>query len=149
MDSDCLIKIAKSSIKEIIVKRLRLYITPLVAKETVENVRGRNYPDASLIAGNIDNKKLKVSKKYGKKAQKGEYEILTEFKNGKYDAIASDDTRFLKILKSLSIPYLTPAAIIVLLKERKFITSGESVKMLDKLSPYINREQYLAARMLL
>ena len=51
---------------------------------------------------------------------KDEDEVFTIFQKKEYDAICSDDKRFIKRLRMLDIPYITPAIFIaILLKNRK------------------------------
>jgi len=43
----------------------------------------------------------------------GEAAVFRLYKSGGFDAVSSDDSKFLEILDALDIPYLTPSALIV------------------------------------
>jgi len=45
----------------------------------------------------------------------GEKEAVALFQNGGYDAIGSDDKRFVKRLRLFNIPYVTPAVFIAIM----------------------------------
>ena len=109
MDSDCLVKLSKAGAKEAIVSAMEVSIPPLVEKETVDEAKANGYSDAFIIEENINKKLLHVVKLHGKKpvvvtVVKGEDEVVSLFSQGNYDAIASDDKRFLKKLDSANIP---------------------------------------------
>src|SRR5437870_6059814 len=59
MDSDCLIKLVKASLKELVCHHFIVEIPPLVIKETVHESKG--LPDAEVIQANLDKKHLAVS----------------------------------------------------------------------------------------
>lgn len=56
----------------------------------------------------------------------GEAEVFRLYKSGEFDAISSDDGKFLKILDALDIPYLTPSALIVHLFKKKVLSKEKS-----------------------
>ncbi len=152
MDSDCLVKLTKSGAKEAIVSAMEVHIPPLVKKETVDEAKERGYQDAFIIEDNLDKKILHVVKHQWKKppsmsAAKGEREVVSLYLDGNYDAIASDDRRFLKRLEAASIPYLTPTACLVYLHKSKRVEKSAAVEMLEALKPFISSEEYAVAKL--
>jgi rRNA-processing protein FCF1 len=139
MDSDCLIKLAKSSLKEIVCQSFAVTIPPIVKKEIVED--STEQPDAMVIKQNLE-KKLLVLSKQEQTASKGEEAVFTVFQSGRYDAICSDDRRFIKRLRLFQVPFLTPAVLIAVLLRKGKITLQEALRKLDSLSPVISEEEY-------
>lgn len=154
MDSDCLVKLTKAGIKESIVSAMEVYIPPLVKKETVGEAKERGYQDAFEIEENIDKKALRVVSPRMKKtsavaALKGEAEVVSLFEEGNYDAIASDDRKFLRTLDAARIPYLTPSACLVYMHKSNRIEREKAVEMLESLKPFISNDEYVIAKLYL
>jgi hypothetical protein len=154
MDSDCLVKLSKAGAKEAIVSAMEVSIPPLVKKESVDEAKANGYRDAFIIEENIDKKLLHLVKPLGKKlpvvsVEKGEEEVVSLFLRGNYDAIASDDKRFLKKLDAASIPYLTPAACLIYLYKSNKIKKSELDDMLQALKPFISPDEYAVVKLYL
>jgi ABC-type polysaccharide transport system permease subunit len=73
---------------------------------------------------------------------KGEEAALVIFQQGGFDAILSDDKRFVRRLRALDIPYITPAVCIVLLLKQGKITLPDALEKLELLSPLISSDEY-------
>jgi hypothetical protein len=150
MDSDCLVKLTKAGAKAEVVSGMEVHIPSLVKTETVDEAKGKGYQDGIIIERNIAKSRLRVVKP-GKKAviatTKGETDVVSLFLNGGYDAIASDDRRFLKKLESANIPYLTPAACLVYLHSAKKIAKFAALELLESLKPFISKEEYATAKL--
>jgi rRNA-processing protein FCF1 len=142
MDSDCLIKLAKSGLKEIICKNFQITIPAIVKYETVE--QGRGHPDAEIIDENIRKGLIRV--KETPHTEKGEDAVYFLFQNEKYSAICSDDRKFIRRLKIFDVPYITPAVLIAVLLKKKKITRTTSLQMLEKIRPFISDEEYSIVR---
>src|SRR3989304_2434079 len=150
MDSDCLIKLTKAGAKEVVVLAMKVYIPDLVKKETVDEAKERDYQDAMTIEENINKKALHVVKHQRKgflhvPAAKGEMEAVALYSEGGYDAIASDDRRFLRKLEVAQIPYLTPTSCIIYLYKSGTIGKSEVLGLLEGLRPFISGEEYRIA----
>ncbi len=154
MDADCLVKLTKAGIKESIVSAMEVHISALVKKETVDEAKRRGFQDAFEIETHVAAKKLHVATLHKKKtpgvlASKGEEEVVSLFEEGNYDAIASDDRRFLKILDAARIPYLTPSACLVYLHKKNRIDRGKAMEMLESLKPFISSDEYVVVKLYL
>ena len=146
MDADCLIKLTKSKLKELVCKNFSVSVPQVVKEEVVDNAE--KHPDALIIKKNIESKLLTLNK-MSLSAQKGEDALFATFQHGKFGAICSDDKRFLKRLQLFDIPYITPSVFInILLKDGEIILE-EAYEKLDLLSPFISDDEYNAVKLVL
>jgi hypothetical protein len=141
MDSDALIKLTKSGAKELIVNCFDVSIPERVYEETVIEAKG--YPDAEEIDRNIKTEKIEV--KEAIKAAKGEMAVLDLYRRGEYSFLVSDDSRFLKYLAAIGIPYLTPPFLIIYLLHKQAVSKPSAEKYIDNLKMYISEDEYLIA----
>jgi rRNA-processing protein FCF1 len=146
MDADCLIKLTKAGLKEQICAEWSIAIPDLVCQETVE--RAPYLPDAQRIAGNISTGRLAVHVIDDEHA-KGEDAVLLLFQGGGYDAVATDDARFIRRLRGLGVPFAIPAVIVVRLKLEGALTADQAMDALAALRQHISAEQHAAALLML
>ncbi|MBN2033052.1 MAG: hypothetical protein JW836_07235, partial [Deltaproteobacteria bacterium] len=78
---------------------------------------------------------------------KGEESVVVLYQTGGFDAICSDDKRFIKKLKLLGIPYMTPAVFVAVLLQDKRLTKPEAEEKLDALSPFISSDEHLTVQL--
>ncbi len=155
MDSDALIKLTKTSVKDLIASNFELCIPLEVEKEAVNEGKLRGYPDALVIAENIGSGKLKVAETRRLETIErlinsldllgGEADSIRLFKQGGYEAIASDDSRFIDLIEGLGIPYVTPGTLLIYLWKIKAVSKEETRRRLDKLREFISSEEYLTS----
>jgi len=150
MDSDCLVKLTKAGAKEVVMREMEVYIPHLVKKETVDDAKKRGYQDAFTIEKNIDKRVLQVVRhKEGASifpASKGEKDVVSLYTSGGYDAVASDDRRFLKKLEAVNIPYLTPVTCIIYIYKKGRIVKSKALEIMEGIKPFISSEEYKIAR---
>lgn len=146
MDADCLIKLTKSKLKELECKNFSVIIPQRVKEEVVDNAPG--HLDATVIKKNLDKNLLTVNK-FPSSLKKGEEAVFTIFQQGEYDAICSDDKRFIKKLRLIDIPYITPAVFIAVLLRTGKLTINEAQERLDSLSPFISDDEYYIIKLIL
>lgn len=146
MDADCLIKLTKSKLKELVCKHFSVTIPQLVKEEITYNVH--EYLDAVIINENIENKLITLNT-ISFPSKKGEDAIFSIFQQGEYGAICSDDKRFIKRLRFFNIPYITPAIFIALLLKGHKLTIEEAQEKLDYLSSFVSDEEYNVIRAIL
>ena len=139
MDADCLIKFTKAGIKEAVCTHLSVVIPQVVKREVID--LGKNHPDSMVIKDNLDKGLLSLS---GVETQdvKGEEAALVVFQKGGFDAILSDDKRFIRRLRAFGIPYITPAVCIVLLLKQGEITLPDALEKLESLRLFIGSDEY-------
>lgn len=146
MDADCLIKLTKSNLKELVCKNFSIIIPQTVEEEVIDNAG--EHPDALVIKGNLERNLLSTSK-LSLSAKKGEDAVFAIFQKGKFDAICSDDKRFIQRLQLFDIPYITPSVFIVILLKEGHLTIKEAVERLDTLSPFISDDEYHTVKLIL
>ncbi len=152
MDTDALIKITKSSLKELFTSNISIHIPIAVKKESVDEGKVRQFPDAILVERNIQKGRINVVKTKKKRSvediitnlqlEGGEADSLRLFHQGRYDSIVSDDQKFLEFVDSTGIPFFTPAALIVYLYRMHKVSLAEARKYVDKIKPMISDEEY-------
>jgi rRNA-processing protein FCF1 len=146
MDADCLIKLTKSNLKETVCKHFSLVIPFPVKNEVLDNAG--DLPDAVIIKENIDKKLLLVSKALISDL-KGENAVLSLYRQGKFDAVCSDDKKFIKKLRLLDVPYITPAVFIVILLKKGILTAKSASERLEDLSPFVSDDEYHTVKLVL
>ena len=119
--------------------------------ETVTEGKKRGYADAVHIESNIRKKRLRVmagvkKKRFHLVSSEGEAQVLSLFVRGGYDAVASDDQRFLKKLEAEEIPYLTPTACLLYLFQTRANSREEVFQLLQQIRPFVSTEEYEMAR---
>ena len=139
MDADCLIKLTKAGLKEVVCTCLSVVIPHVVKHEVVD--LGKNHPDSMVIKDNLDKGWLSLS---GVETEdvKGEEAALAIFRKGGYEAILSDDKRFVRRLRALGVPYITPAVCIVMLLKQGKINLRVALEKLELLSHFISSDEY-------
>ncbi len=142
MDADCLIKLTKAGLKERICSAMSVAIPGTVKRETVDRAAG--LPDADCIRDNIGAGLIRVVDDAGH-GRKGEERVLELFRLGGFDAVATDDRRFLRHLKILGVPFAVPAVLIVALQRQGTLGPAEATAALDSIRPYVSEEQYSVA----
>lgn len=155
MDSDSLIKLARAKVKEIVVENVDAYIPPKVLEETVTIPKKEGFPDAFLIEENLDKGLLSIREINEDHHIEemvtslgmgyGEADVFRLYKSGGFDAISSDDRKFLKIIDALDLPYLTPTALIVYLFNKDVFTKDDAMSYLNNLKEMVSDEEYYLA----
>ena len=155
LDADSLIKLTKAKAKEVILKNVEACIPPKVFEETVAIPKEEGYPDAFLIEENLKKgllavEKIEVNREVEEMVDRlrirgGEADVFRLYKLGEFDAISSDDGKFLEILDALVIPYLTPSALIIYFFRKKIISREEAETYINNLKEMISDEEYYLA----
>ena len=146
MDADCLIKLAKAGLKERVCRAWEVAIPALVRRETTEQAPA--LPDAIRIRENIAAGYVVVVPGSAG-AGKGEDAVLRLYQAGGYDAVATDDARFIRHLRGLGIPYAVPAVIVVGLRLGGVLSLDEAQTALAALRPHVSMEEHAAAQLML
>jgi len=149
MDADCLIKLTKAGLKEDICRAFNVTLPHLVKKEVVDRGKAKQLPDAFVVEKNLDEGLIKIKSGKRVKAGAGEKEALALYQAGRFDAIGSDDKRFIRQLRLFSVPYVTPAVFLALMVKQGTLPVAEALKKLDALSAYISDDEYSTAKLYL
>jgi rRNA-processing protein FCF1 len=149
MDSDCLIKLAKAGIKENICQHFKITIPAIVKKEVVDAGKIKGLLDADRVEENINKDIIRVAGKESLIRLKGDQALIEFFKRGKYDAIASDDAKLIRILRLTGIRFILPGLLIYLIFQKNIIDKETALNWLEKLSPFISEDEYSVIKFLL
>lgn len=144
MDADCLIKLTKARIKEEVCRAFRVFIPGNVCREVLRNAT--EHPECGVVLANLQSGAL-VEVESRKLAGKGEESVLDAFQTGSYAGIASDDKRFIKKLRILGVPYITPAVFVLLLTSRAGLSVSAALEMLERLAPLISDDEVAVVRL--
>jgi rRNA-processing protein FCF1/predicted HTH domain antitoxin len=119
MDADCLIKLTKAGLKELVAANDSISIPKPVKREVVDAGKKKQCADAIAVEKNIESKMISVIDAPAQ-IEKGDQALISMYREEDYDAIATDDTKLSRQLKSLNIPFILPALVLYrLLKESK------------------------------
>ena len=146
MDADCLIKLTKAGLKEAVCAAWSVSIPRAVRRETAD--QAPHMPDAVRIGRNIETGRIAVRDE-GRSRRKGEEAALRLYESGGFDAVATDDARFIRRLRGLGVPYAVPGVIVVKMCRQGVMPLTRAVKGLTALRGHISAEQHAAAQLML
>jgi len=149
MDADCLIKLTKAGFKEQICQQYEITIPNVVKKEVVDAGKIKGVPDAELVEKDIQKDIIQVTGKETLPRIKGDQALIEIFKRGRYDALATDDVKLIRLLRSIGIPYILPGLFIYALYQKNIIDKKTALNCLEKLSLFISEDEYSVIKFLL
>ena len=148
MDADCLIKLTKAGLKELVVLNFDVFIPEPVKSEVVDAGKNKGCSDAIAVEKNIDSQFIAIIET-PVEVVKGDQALIALYEKDVHDAVATDDTRLTNRLKSLNIPYILPGLILYrLLKDGK-TDYKTTIRALQKLSEFISDDEFATVRILL
>jgi len=147
MDSDCIIKITKTGLKELILSFFDVSIVEEVKIEVIDKGLGRGYMDAKVVKENIEKNKVKIIKGLGE--SKGDDAIIKVFDRKIFNFVGTDDKSLIKKLEVLGIPYVVPGLLIYLVYKQGKIEKEKALSFLEKLSLYISDDEYFIVKFLI
>jgi hypothetical protein len=80
---------------------------------------------------------------------KGDQALMTAFKKGRYNAVATDDAKLSRILKAAGIRVVLPALLIYAVYKEGLIDRETSLNWLSRLAPFISEDEYSMTRIIL
>ena len=158
LDSDGLIKLAKSGVLAWVIRRWHCLIPQAVYEETVERGKVEAYPDAEgverIIQGQGHIRKFRehpqakevLALAGARSLGRGEQEALHLFFVEEANAIITDDRASLKVLERAGLPALPPALVLVELARRGGIQLVEAENALERMKGLIRADVYQLAR---
>ena len=111
MDSDCLIKLTKAGLKDLVAEESIVTIPGIVEQEVVEAGKNKGCADAQIVEENIQAQKIHVmgsTQEY----PKGDDALLHLYRREEFDAVATDDAKLVRRFKMYGIPFILPALIL-------------------------------------
>jgi rRNA-processing protein FCF1 len=148
MDADCLIKLTKAGLKELVATHDEITIPEAVRKEVVEAGKDKGLADAALVEKNIEGKRVQIAKG-SHSHQMGDEALIEAFGAGSYDAVATDDRKLIRILRAAHVAFVVPGIILYSLTERGLVRPEAALKGLDQLADFISEDEYSTVRLLL
>jgi len=148
MDADCLIKLTKAGLKELVGTKDTIVIPDLVKKEVVDAGKDKVCPDAFAVEKNIESKMITVIDAPSG-AEKGDQALVAIFGKENYDAVATDDVKFSRQLKAFNIPYILPGLIIYRLLKVEKIDYKTALWALQQLTEFISEDEFSTVRLLM
>ena len=136
MDADCLIKLTKAGLKELVGTHDVIIIPEAVRKEVVEAGKDKGLADAALVEKNIQVKRVHIAKGSHSHGT-GDEALIEAFGAGGYDTVATDDRKLIRILKAADVAFVVPGIILYSLKERGLIRREMALRGLDQLADFI------------
>lgn len=144
MDADCLIKITRAGYKEAAVRAFKVSIPVPVVTEVVG--QGSDRAESELISRNIEANRIEVLPATG---ESGDSALAPAFRDGGFDCVGTDDRRLINRLTTLGIPCVVPGLLLYDLAKSGRLAHQEAVRLLQRLQPSINGEEYQIVRHLL
>ncbi|MBI4146723.1 hypothetical protein HY489_05295 [Candidatus Woesearchaeota archaeon] len=147
-DADGLIKLARSGVLSAIIAFAKCAIPEQVYQEVMKG-KEKMYEDAFVIERLIEEKSIKVVKIASSDAGglgQGERSVLALAKKSRFDAVISDDQKFLKVLESEGISYVIPTDMIAVMAMKRRLTKAQAHEALDAIRPFVRESNYLAAK---
>ncbi len=152
-DSDGLIKLQKAEVLEMLVESHDCLVPKKVYEESVDRGKAELYEDAFELEEAIERHMtvVEVKDSESEKTQarenlgSGELSAYEIYLQENPDTVISDDRTFLKFLESQRVPFITPANVIVEMKNQGQISEGKAVEALQRIKRFIRDEVYKKA----
>jgi len=148
MDADCLIKLTKAGLKELISNYDTIVIPEIVRKEVVDAGREKGLPDATVVDKNVAAKKIQVAKE-NPSSTTGDEALINIFQSGRYDVVATDDRKLVRMLKAAHTSFILPGTLLYSLRQRGLINRETALRSLDLLAEFISEDEYGTIKLLL
>ena len=148
LDADGLIKLHRAGVVGTMVKAFRCTVPEAVYYEVVTRGKERLHQDAEEIEQILGEEAevVRTEQVYGETGLgTGEMAVLTLAVQHQSAIVVSDDRRFLAILSTRGLPFLTPVDLLVVLARRRILTKGEAKKSLERLRPMVRAAAYWEA----
>jgi rRNA-processing protein FCF1 len=146
--ADCLIKITKAGLKELVCSNIIVYIPGVVKKEVVDAGKEKGCQDAYIVEDNIKSDLVKIVKS-SSKYDNGDEALLALFNNKDYYAVATDDAKLVRHLKMKGIPFILPGLLIYNLMKNNLIKETQAQTALRQLSEFISEDEYSTVSLLM
>lgn len=144
MDADCLIKLTKAQLKEAVCATFRIAIPSAVRLEVMANAA--DHPECAVVHANLESGALGEVPGH-QRSMKGEEAVLAVYRSGTYAGVASDDKRFIKKLRIMGVPFITPAVFVLLLVTKAHVSVAVGLAKLEQLAPLISADEVAVVRL--
>ena len=148
MDADCLIKLTKAGLKEFACRHDKIFIPDIVKYEVVDAGKAKDCDDAFVVEKNIS-KDIITIVSHVSGYPKGDSALIDLFPKGNYDAVATDDAKLIRRLKTFEIPFILPGLIIFQFLKDGHITEIRAIQALNQLAEFISSDEFSTVRLLM
>jgi rRNA-processing protein FCF1 len=148
MDADCLIKLTKAGLKDLVCSKFAIFILEVVKKEVVDAGMRKGCPDATMVEKNINARAISVAEA-SSEYKNGKEALIGEFQNTKCDLVATDDAKLIRHLTIHAIPFILPGLIVFRLATDALVTKQAASKALKQLSSFISDDEYSTVLLLM
>jgi len=148
MDADCLIKLTKAGLKELVGAKDTIIIPEIVKKEVVDSGKLKGCADAYVVEKNIGKKMIAIIETSSNYTE-GDQALIALFQKNEYDAVATDDKKLTRLLKTYSIPFILPGLIIYQLFTNDLIDKKTALRSLKQLADFISEDEFSTVRLLM
>ena len=148
MDADCLIKITKAGLKDLVGDRCIIFIPGVVQREVVDAGKEKGCADAFVVEKNIEAKVITIAETFLNHTN-GDEALIALFRKEEYDAVATDDAKLTRLLRIKNIPFMLPGLIFYQLLQDKMIDSKTALWALRQLAEFISEDEYSTVRLLM
>lgn len=148
MDADCLIKLTKAGLKDLVGSKVAVFVPEVVKREVVDAGKERACPDAFIVEKNIDAHVIEIAEAPSDYS-KGDEALITLFHKEKYDAVATDDAKLARRLKIGGIPFILPGLVIYQLLQDNMINKKTANWALEQLAEFISEDEYSTISLLM
>jgi predicted nucleic acid-binding protein len=157
VDADGLIKLGKAKVLALLVEEYQVLIPGAVYEEAVTKGKQELYEDAFELEATLGGSRVRIfeaehEREPGSAMEEtpllgpGERAALRLYREEEADAVLSDDRVFLRFLDENSVPYLTPAGVVVGLVESGRLDPREGLAALERLREHVRDSVYREAR---
>ena len=147
MDADCLIKLTKAGLKELVGTENDIIIPDVVRKEIVDAGKIKGAQDAFIVEKNIVDNMIKVADASFDYI-KGDQALAALFPTEDFDAVATDDTKLTHRLRMYGIPFILPCLIIFQLFKDEMIDKKMALWALDQLAQFVSEDEFSTVKIL-
>jgi len=148
MDADCLIKITKAGLKDLVGSRYIIFIPGVVQREVVDAGKEKGCSDAFIVEKNIAAKVIKIAET-SRDHTNGDEALIALYRKEDYNAVATDDAKLTRFLRTKNIPFVLPALIIYQLLQDNLIGRKMALRALNQLAEFISEDEYSTVRLLM
>jgi len=148
MDADCLIKLTKAGLKELIAENAVIYLPEIVRQEVVDAGKIKGCADSFAVEQNIKSKRISVLGATENHA-KGDQALISLFDRDIFDGVATDDARLTRHLRALGIPFVLPGVLIHQLQKEGRMSLNTALWALDQLAAFISEDEFSMTKLLL
>lgn len=143
-----MIKLTKAGLKDLVGNNDEIIIPVAVQKEVVEAGKLKGCHDAFIVENNIGSKVIKLAEST-LNYNNGDDALIQLFQKEQYDAVATDDTKLVRQLKSRGISFILPALIIYQLFRDGLLEQEVALGALTKLSEFISEDEYSTVKLIM